>query len=702
MNQADATDKAKHSISELEKLYTSADEFDKELFAEQRSNILLVCGDHYNKLRSNFFRRLRDSRSISSEQKIRLTKNHIQKIADTYVNNIISTAPGVGFEAANKSELSDQKAAELNESVWEAAKNRLGLDDEVRAWCEDYVHIGEVATKCFWDPTAGTQKMDPMTGQPMFDELGSPVFTGDLVFEELFGFNLLIDPTSTNPKKAKWMCIRKMVDVKDLKKMFPGEENAKFIQESSDQTFTIFDRGKGGFQKAKDQCLLREFYFRPCFQYPNGYSYFCVKEKILFKDELPAGEFPIRFRQFRRMQTKARGQSIIKTLRPFQVEINRASSKIAEHQITLGDDKLITQNGAKVTQGASLPGVRTVSVTGMAPTVLPGRDGSQYQATLESNVSEMYDVAMVEEGSQEQNAQLDVYSLLFRAASDKKKFKLWIKGFESFLTDACELYLTLARYHFPDDAVIQMVGRKEQVNMAEFRGTSPLCYKIKVSAQAEDIETKLGKQLMINHTLQYVGNKLDPEQIGKLIKTMPYANDDMAFDDMTLDYESATNDVLALDRGEQPPFHPEDNHVYMIKRLTNRMRKADFQFMPPPVQQNYAQRLQAHEEAKAQQLAQIQSAEAGFIPTGGYLTACDFYVQPKDDPKALPKRVRLPSEALQWLIQKLDTQGSTQEELDNMNQQNLAEISSMMPRNQASEGMTNGQPGNNGSSRIPA
>lgn len=650
-----------HKISELEALYRDADDFDKELFAEQRSNILLVAGEHYSKLRSNFYRRLRDARSISNEQKIRLTKNHIQKITDSYVNHIVSTAPGVGFEPANQSELQDQKAAEMNKAVWEMAKSKHGLDEVIQEWAGDFVEIGEVGVKVFWDPMAGENQ------------------TGGFQFEEFYGFNFLVDPSATSFKKAAWCCIRKMVNVKELKAMFPGEDNAKFIQEGSNETFTIFDRGRGGYQKSKDQCLVREFYFRPCAQYPSGYYYITVKDKILYEDSFPGGKFPIVFKPFRRLQTKARGQSIVKVLRPYQMEINRASSKIAEHQITLGDDKLLIQHGTKVTAGASLPGVRSVNYTGAAPTVLQGRDGSQYLNYAVAQISEMYSAANVSEKDEDAVAgQNDAYAMLFRSASQKKKFQIYIKKFEQFLVEVCELYLDLARYHLPDDAVVQMVGRKEQVNIPEFRSTGPLCYKIKISAQASDLETKFGNQLSLNHLLQYVGPQLGKEDIGKLIRAMPYCNLEESFNDLTIDYDSAKNDILALDRGETPPVHPNDPHQYMIKKLTARMRQPDFDYTAPEIQFNYAERIKAHEQFVAEQVKAEQAAKAGFIPTGGYMVTCDFYIQtdPKDPSKV--RRVRMPSEALQWLLDKLDGQGATLDSLEGMNKQNLAEIARMV------------------------
>lgn len=667
-----------HQISELEKLYTDADEADKELFAEQRSNILLVMGEHYNKNKSNFFKRLRDSRAINQEQKIRLTKNHIQKISDAYVNNILSVAPSVGFEPAQQSELQDQKAAEQNHAVWEYAKDKNNLDEETQNWGEDFVQVGEVATKIFFDQESN-----------------------EIIFEEIFGFNLLVDPCATRPKKARYMIVRKMVDVKKLKKMFEGDEHAKFIQASADQTYTIFDRGKGAYQKSKDQCMVREFYFRPCSQYPNGYMFITVKDHVLFESELPGGVFPIIFKQFKRLPTKCRGQSIIKTLRPFQAEVNRAASKIAEHQITLGDDKLLIQHGTKVSAGASLPGVRTVNYTGMQPAILNGRDGSQYGAYMTGQISEMYNAASVEEKNEEISGQVDPYTLLFRSARQKKTFNIYISRFEQFLKEVAATYLELARYHYDDDKIINMIGRKERVNIAEFREMSPLCYKIKITAQAEDIETKLGKQMTITQTLQYVGGKLEKEDIGKLMRAMPYANQEESFGDFTLDYDSATNDILALDRGEQPPIHPNDTHAYFLRRLVSRMRQADFQYLAPEIQNNYAQRVEAHEWYLAEQAKALQAAQAGFIPTDGYLVACDFYVQTDAKDPSKTKRVRLPSASLGWLIEKLETQGASLDQLESVNDANLIQIAEKVGNGAPADGSAGAPPTQNMGAAMP-
>lgn len=678
-----------HSLEDLNAFYLEGESVDQEVFAEQRSNILLVAGEHYNRRKFNFLRRVRDSKDLTQEQKIRLTKNHIQRICKTYVNNIISMAPDVGFMPKNESELQDQKAAELHHAVWLDAKERYGIDELKDDWCDSFIQIGEVATKIFYDPMAGQLKgyeaQVGEDGQMVCDDMGQPigdpsrpVHEGQFVFEEVYGFNLIRPAVAKDLRQAEWLAIRKMVSQKAmLSKFGDSEDMKKIFQLSQDQTYLVFDATRGGYLKDSGQCLIIEYFFRPCAQYPNGYFYFTTKHGVFAKGELPGGIFPVVFQAADKYATSPRGRSIVKTMRPYQVEINRAASKMAEHQITLGDDKIILQNGSKMSPGAALPGVRSINVTGQAPQILEGRSGAQYLEYCNAQISELYDVMMVQEDSQEIAGQIDPYVLLFRSAKQKKRYQRYVKRFETYLINVVKTYLRLAKIHLQDDAVIYAVGRSEMVNIPEFRKMTDICYDIRVEAQSDDIETKLGKQMVLNHTLQYVGGQLNPEDIGKFMREMPFANFNESFDDMTIDYDSAENDILALDRGEKPPVGEFDNHPYMIKRLTARMRKADYKFLSPEVQQNYHMKLDMHQQMEAFKQLQIQRAKDGYIPTGGYLVVCDLYAPDPNDPSKT-KRARVPYESLMWLLKQLETQGAALDEVQGMNEGSQAEIAQKM------------------------
>lgn len=680
-------------INRLNGYYTDGDSVDQGIFAEMRSNVLLASGDHYNRGKNLYYRRLRDNRELTNEQKLRLTKNHVQKICKLYSNNILSMNPGVGFMPKDEKSLHDQKVAELHKSVWSDAVEKYSIKDRMDDWCDSFVQIGEVHVKLFWDDSLGDVKgfepqTDPQTGNPQLNEFGEmvadegkPVMSGAFVFEEIYGFNLLRPPECKDITKAEWLCIRKMVDKKELLRRLKDEPGLqKLVRSDSDETYMVFDALNGGYKKSNNQTMLREFYFRPSLLFPEGYYYITTKEGILAEGKLPGGYFPIISACFDKVATNPRGYSPVKIMRPYQAEINRAASKMAEHQITLGDDKLLIQNGTKVSAGAQLPGIRSVNYTGAEPKILAGRDGSQYLNYMTSQIEELYRVMMVQEDAMENpTGQLDPYVLLYRSASQKKKFQRYIARYEKFLTEIVHLYLRLAKIHLPDDAVIWAVGKNEQVNIPEFRQLPETCYEVKIEAQSEDIESKFGKQIVLNHTLQYVGNQLERDDIGKLMRQMPFANFDESFDDFTLDFDTAQNDMLALDRGERPPINQYDNHIYMIKRLTARTRKADFKFLDPQIQNNYLQKIALHQQFEAENALAIKKAQQEFIPMDGALIAVDFYVNaPNSTGGVKQQKAKIPYFAIDWLIKQLETQGATQERLASMVQGSQAQVANMV------------------------
>jgi len=674
----------KKTLEELNRLYTQAEEVDKEVFAEMKSNALLVAGEHFTRAGQKFFDRVRTSRELSGEMKVRLTKNHIQKIHKVYTNNLIACAPGVAIEPQLSTEIQDVKAADLNKSVWKDAKHKHKMDERVRNWAEDYFTSGEIAAKIFVNTTGGKFKgyaqASDEQGAPKVDENGemmpdmeAPEYLPAVGVEDIPAFNLLREPESKTMSDSCYLIIRKMSKVNTLKKMFPDSKDK--IKSSEDKTFLIFDNSGEGFRKSdKDEVLLKECFYRPGPEYPQGYYYIYTDEVILDEGELPNGIFPIVTAYCDRIQTTPRGRSPLKQLRPYQIEINRCASKIAEHQMTLGDDKLILPNGSKLSAGGQVPGVRGISVTGQAPIIMEGRSGAQYLEYMNSQIAEMYQVGMVQETTMPSEGQYDPYSMLFRAAAKKRAYQMWIARFGDFLVEFVEVYLDMCRYNLGDEEVIMMVGKKEQVNLAEFRSQGKLGYKLKVEPSNDDIESVMGQQLIMNHILQYVGPQMDKSDIGKIIKNMPYAKLDKSFDDLTADYEAANNEILALDRGEMPKSYPSENHQYLVGKLINRQKQADFRFLHPFIQGNYDAKIAEHNQVIAANAAAIQRSQAGFIPDSGSLVRADYYVNYDAADPSKVRRAEFPASALEWLYTKLQEQGAYKTQISQLGQEEQANL----------------------------
>ena len=657
------------TIQKLNDLYTQGDEADKALFAEQRTNILLCSGEHYARRNRAYFNRIRENQVLSSEQKLRLTKNHIQKIIKLYVNNITSYAPGVCIVPENKKELQDQKVAELNNSVWQYAKNKYKLKAKIRNWASDFFVLGECATKITWNPNKGEflgyEGIQNEDGS--IEQSENAVFTGDFEFERLYAFNLFRSVDAQTWDESPFVGIKKLINRKEAVSIF-GEDKAKMIEDAIGDQFIVFESSSGTYKREKDQVLIKEIYFRPSQECERGYYYIFTTAGILEQGELPYGIFPIVIQTCEENQTNPRGISPIKHARPYQVEINRAASKEAEHQITIGDDKIVLMNGSKVTQGAQLPGIRTMNITGQPPTILAGRNGGQYAEYIMSQIEELYSIMMLPEALDDKtDGQTDPFALLYKNLRQKKRFSLYIDKFEEFLVSVCETYLKLAREYYDENTIIPIIGRREIVNIPEFKSQTPMGYQIVVEPMSDDIESMMGKQLTLNQLLQYGGQSLNREDVGKIIKNMPFANAEEIFSDLTLDYESANNLILALDRGQFPQPKPQMNKQYILQRLTARQLQSDYDFLPDEVKANYEEYIRLLNMILADEANKLRAAQADMIPAQGFLTACDFYVPDPTNP-GRNRRARLPIDSLTWLFNRLEQQGVFVDQLEKLQQ----------------------------------
>jgi hypothetical protein len=679
----------KYDFSELQTLYNDAEDADRKDFAAKRTNILLVAGKHYSNKMDTTWDRIRENKNIAPEQKLKLVKNHIRRISDHYTNYIVGFAPGVYVAPKNASETQDQKIAQLNESVWQDIKDRYSMRERIRGWASDYVNIGEAIAKITFDPTGGVllgyeYDVDER-GQPVFDEFGQPsmkpVYSGEFVYDRIYGYNLLRDPDSKHIFESPYLIIRKLVDKDYLISIIPSEDKdtKNKIVEASKDTFNVFDSSNADYTIPKGKVEVREYYFRPDKEYPNGYFIMTTNtDKLPWEGELPAGVFPISFTSFKEIQGSPRGKSVIEDLRSTQSEINRAASMIAQTQITLGSDKILVQNGTNISHGGLVGGIRYFGYNGMPPTILPGRSGDQFINYLAQQIDELYRIADLSELNVDKDVPMEPYSLLFRSAKEKKKFSLYAEKFEGFLKEICMKSLKLAKYYYSDQMIINAAGKSEQINIPEFKSTTDLSFSIKLEEQSEDLESKLGKQISLTQALQYVGKQLGPDQVGMVLRNMPYANVEEITSSMTIDYDNIQNDILALDRGEQPSISTTVDAKYAIKWLTHRMKKPDFKFLEPQIQQNYEAYKQQYIQLEAQQMAQIQAAQSGFIPSGGYMVKCDMYIQSDPNDPTKTNRLMVPSEALLDLVKKLEAQNMSQSEVAKLPQQAQADLYSQL------------------------
>jgi hypothetical protein len=694
------------------------------VFAEMRSNILLLSGQHYKKVARGLTRNLRNAGTDRSKR-LRLVKNHTAKVISDIKDILASMTPGVIPYPQNEHEASHTKAAELAKVVWEDGKSKNGFEDLVEELRNCFVSTGEVASKIFYDPSGGgllayeqatspdgaplykgpdgqptpePGQVDPLTGEmisqhELLPDETRPIFKPKITISKIEPYNLLRPKNAKSIKSAKYLIERKMVDLEDAKALIKNaknlspeqkEERLQWIEESGATTYKIFDGTTGSFQDSDGQIMFKEFYFRQCPEWPKGQYFIKCDKGILFQGDLPFGEcgeeaFPIRWGAYEHYEGSSRGFSTIKKLRPCQAEINRCASSISETQIVLGSDKVMLTKGAKFTQGVSQPGMRVYHTTDTQAQVIPGRSGDQYTGYLEYNVEEIYRLGNVPENANPISQNFDPRAELFKKQSQKARFTEPAARFSRFLRANCESYLFFAQKYANELDLKAIVGSSLAVDVAEFQNVEKICYKVKLLEVGDDLDSAMAKTLELDTILQYAGKDIDPDTLKVILSQYPVVNKTQAFKHLNMDLKNIESDMLALDRGEYRPASKYDEHPVFIKHLTSRKRERGFALLGPQIAELYDMRIQEHEKFIAQLAEEQKQAQSQFIPSGGAVVKAELYINPDPNNPEKARKATFPTEALMWLTKQLEAQGSTQEMLEmTANQGAMAEIANMI------------------------
>lgn len=675
----------------LNKMFTDGESADKSTFAEMRTAILLYKGDHFKKNYKAFLDR--NSSLISNETKMKLSENHVGIVCDRTKSAIINQSPGVLFVPNNDNERGDIKDAELCNSVRESAEQVLDYPDKLERWVDSFVNQGECFSLNYFDPFAGEirgykQKVNS-ANQPLFvhptlgevpipiDELGQPlpmvqgdepVFRGELKKEVVEPYNVIRPKSATSLKDAPWLCIRKMLSKEDAKALIKNSPNYEELKESikasGETTYQVFENNE--YVDITGQVLVRYWFFRKCVKYPKGYFIVQVGNKKASEGELPFGIWPIAFAQFKITSGSPRGTGKVKDIRHVQSHLNWLLSTEAFHMLALSDDKVFTQMGTKLTMGPTWNGIKSFSVNGPAPVVQPGRDASQFERKIDRSIASIYRLGDVEYETQEKTMQ-DPFAMLYSSLKNKLKHAPYASKFERFLCEDWKIYIELAKNYLDDDMIIKHVGKREAINIAEFKAVDGKGFRIKAKPVDGTLEEQLGQSLQVQQILQYVGKDLPKNVVARLINLMPFISKEAVASDMLLTDKNIENDILAMDRGEFRPAVKDDDHALYMQRLKSHMKSSEFKILNPQIQNMYTIKYKQHEDFSAQLLQEQQRAEQGLIPTGGGMVKFDLL-----DEKG--KRMVADVSSVQWFLKQLAAQGATQEVLNQQDQQTQINI----------------------------
>ena len=133
----------------------------------------------------------------------------------------------------------------------------------------------------------------------------------------------------------------------------------------------------------------------------------------------------------------------------------------------------------------------------------------------------------------------------------------------------------------------------------------------------------------------------------------------------------------------------------MIKSLLQEIQSPAFMVADENVKNLFYQTLQQYQQIQADQEAKELELAKKRIPTGGYLVDTKMRVPDPNSKTGATKNVKLPYEALNWLLERLDLQGQTQDKLagvDMATKQAISEMAGQMAGNNPPQAPQGGQP----------
>ena len=625
------------------------------------------------------------------------------RISDLKTLQLVQAAPNVQILPKNPKELADQKSAELCDSVWQHFFETHDLKLKFNDLYKDLIELGEMCMLIKWNTNKmqkivrnnsgliheknyegdpyyqySTESMDRglphprmQTGgpQPMNKDKINSIFLGGFDFQRIFPTNLLRPAQNPDIKDCPWLAVTSLVPQEFLYHKFgvkiPGNHYLDYGVLEHD--FFVFQEDAfTPYSHINNKVRITEIFWRPAPWIPFGWYVVHHHDQILYASELPFGIFPIVYAGYRTSQTSARSHSLLQDLKPFQRQINRCITEAIRHQMSIGSDRLLIDKGAKVTDSSIVAGVQMIKydgVLGEKPTYLEGRSGEQFYKTLINQINQMYAVAnlkfeMVESGVRRQDKTIkDPQAMIYEDMKQKQDNGTYADKVEKFVEHVCKTTLKMARFYLPDEMVIPIVGKREQVNLAEFRTKEDIDQVISIKPRSDDATSVMGKQLAMAQVMQYGGNVLPPEAIGSIVQNMPFLNHEQIMASITIDYETQKNMILALDRGEMWQADQNDNIPIMIDALTLRMRQSDFRFLNPQSQMMHQMTLQKYQQMMQMKQEQIKRDNAGLIPTGGPGVKVQHYVPYKKKNGEMAQRnLIIPVDALEWMLERLEAQ----------------------------------------------
>ena len=601
--------------------------------------------------------RLIEPRGLDDPGRITETENRITGIVRTELAKLTKTRP-VWVATPQSGDQEDTNAAGISEQMMRYEWKNLNMrkhDLKALEWARI---TGSGFLKVTWDPTIGdpvdvlvrpdgglmtdesgkTMRGDGKVAEAFSQATGAQVKSkriapGDLRVEAPSPFGTLVDPLADVFEDAEWLieesvrsvdyCKRHWdVDLKPDAAASPGLVEAQLMG-------GMTGSGTSTYKGVK----IRQYWCKPCEDYPSGARIVWAQGKVLDQDEKPFDPFPWIMYTGIPVPGRLWGMGIVELLQGSQTELNKTLSQMSENRNRLGNP---TGIAAKQAVGDSEKFLENISTPGGWHFF--DETGSQHPIpqyleppTLPDYVKELPDQirrAMEDISGQHEVTNAQVPPGVTAAAAitllldqDDTRLALAVTDHEEGLGILGTKILEHIQRYYTDSRIIKISGDDGGWQIFDFRNTDLRSNThIEVQAGSTFPQSQAAKQAMMKDIITMMtqtGNGLHGRQLSQFFRDLGLGATDHLLEEYTVNETQVNRENVLLAQGIALPINDYDDTQSHIDGHTDHQKSSTYAKYPPQVKKVFEDHVNQHrqqQDQEQQEQLQMQLQMTGQIP----------------------------------------------------------------------------------------
>lgn len=545
----------------------------------------------------------------------RISRNrvHVNKVLPTVQNKLARLCKNPPkYDVIPKSpDVEDKDAATLAqqvlEMIWNKQKiNRKRLD--VLMWAQQ---CGHAYFKVSFDDQLGQQIST--------DEMGAPMYEGDIRVDIVSPFEMFPDPLAKSLDECAYITQAKVRKLDYFKAHYPErgylvkEENAWLLSAQYEARINSLNNmgPTSGTQGAlKNSAIELSYYERRSKKHPNGRLIICANGVKLEEKELPVGEVPFAKFDDVLIAGKYYSEAIITHLRPIQDQYNRTISRRADWVNKLLAGKYIAAKGHGLTSEAmndQSGEVLEYDVVPNAPPPSPMQVPNipAYAYNEEDRLNNMFfDISGINEVSRGQlpSASIPAVGMQLLVEQDDTRIGIEVEQHEESYALLGKLIVMYSEKFYTNERLLKVSGRSGEYTLKYFKGEDINGNNDVMVVRGSTIpgSKTMKRQEVINLWTQgLLGPPQDPKTITMVLSMLEYGDIAQAWTKDHLDRAQIKKMIDLIESGNVPPEpHELDNHLLFVKEMNEYRLTDKYDKLSPEERVVFEQYMELHIQAQ--------------------------------------------------------------------------------------------------------